>query len=515
MFCKKCGAQLPEGSTFCPMCGTNNAENAGEEQAATGGNVPKFGKKKLGIILAAVVVVVVLVIAVAGGSSSGSTLKVDKNAVSYVQNGYFMTSDGESKEFDDVYNTYVSMDGSAVLYVDYDSDLYIVDKKLNAEKIASDVTTVRVGREGEYVAYLCNEDNDIYSQTLYIYNVSKDKSEKIDEDVVGGDYLLTISASGKSVVYVKGYEDEDSFDTYVAGYSKKATKIESKGYYPVAVSDDGKRAYLRSDESTLYFYKNGKQSGEKIKKVASPFYTNSDLSELVFSKDGDTYFCRPGKEAEKIGNSTISYVVYPGSYGTTTYLGGNTQVLGNDTIKGQVVYTDSGKLMWVNKKATDMVKIDGDVGSVHISDDCSSVAYVSNNKVYKVSKFKESMEPTLLYDDEKISSIATSGDLKKIYAFSSDDDTVYYLKGNNKAEKISEDVDDFAYNETDGKLYYLNDEEIYSAKTSSSSKKKVSGVDGDAYYLDAKSNGIIAYTNDGGDYLCYYIGKKAVQVYEE
>jgi hypothetical protein len=171
--------------------------------------------------------------------------------------------------------------------------------------------------------------------------------------------------------------------------------------------------------------------------------------------------------------------------------------------------------MWVNKKATDMVKIDGNVGSVRMSDDCSSVAYVKNSKVYKVSKFKDSMEPTLLYEDEKVGSIVASGDLKKIYAYSSNDETIYYLKGKNKAEKISEDVDDFAFNETDGKLYYLTDGEIYSAKTSSSSKKKVSGVDGDAYYLDATRNGIIAYTNDGGDYLCYYIGKKPVKVYEE
>jgi uncharacterized Zn finger protein (UPF0148 family) len=560
MFCKKCGAQLQEGRSFCPMCGTNNAENAGGEQAAgntaaenvtenpapqpqqeapqpqpqqtaqqtapqsqqaatqpgvssdtVAGFVEKLGKKKLGIILAAVVVVVlILVIAVAGGSSSGS-LKIDKKASFYVGYDYFMASDGDSKEFDDIDDSYMSMDMSTVLYTDYDDDLYIVDKKLNAKKIASDVTTVRVGKDGKYVAYLCNEDNDSYSQTLYIYNVSKNKSKKIDEDVLGGSYL-TISVSGKTVAYAKDYDDGE-FDTYVAGYSKKATQIESKGYYPVAVSENGKRAYLLSDESTLYFYKNGKQSGDKIKDVGSSFWTNSDLSELVFSKDGDTYFCKPGKDAEKIDNSTISYIVYPYSYGTC-YLGSYTQALAADTIKGQVVYTNSGKLMWVNKKASDMVKIDGDVSSIWMSEDCSSVVYVSNEKVYKVSKFKANMEPKLLYDDEDISSITASADLKKIYAYSYNDDTLYYIKSKNKAVKISEDVDNYAFNEKDGKIYYVSDEDLYSAKTSSSSSKKVS-VDGDAYYVGAVLNGVVAYTSDGGEYICYYIGKKPVQVFEE
>jgi hypothetical protein len=557
MFCKKCGAQLQEGSFFCPMCGTNNSESAGGEQTAAGnvtenpapqpqqaapqsqpqpqqaapqsqpqqaapqpdaagnsaaGFVEKLGKKKLGIILAAVVVVVlILVIAVSGGSSSG-TIKVNKKAVISVGSGYFMAANGDSKQFDDVDSIYISMDKSVVLYTDYDEDLYIVDSKLNAEKIASDVTTVRVGRDGKYVAYLSNEDDDYYNQTLYIYDVSKNKSKKIDEDVASGSYL-TISVSGKTVAYAKDYDDDDSFDTYIAGYSKKAEKIESKGYRPVAVSDNGKRAYLMSEDYDLFFYKNGEKNGDKIKNVGGSFWTNSDLSELVFSKDGDTYFCKPGKDAEKLDGSTIYTIVNP--YDSYCYLGSYTQALPTDTIKGQVVYTNSGKLMWVNKKATDMVKIDGDISDWRMSDDGSAIVYVSNEKVYKVSKFKENMKQTLLYEDEDISTLAVSGDLKKIYAYSYDDDTVYYIKGKNKAEKIVDDVDSFAYNEKDGKLYYVTDKELYSAKKSSSSKKKVSGVDGDASYVYSTLNGVVAYTSDDGDYLCYYIGKKPVQVFEE
>lgn len=547
MFCRNCGTQLQEGSIFCPMCGTNNAENAGAESTnagtAEGANteavnasaesvsvdyantvegaaeqkenqkakvtdfVKGLGIKKLGIIAAVVVVLIILVVVVSSsGSSSG--LKIDKNAVTYAGDSYFMDGNGSAKEVDDLSIVYTSMNRSTVLYTDYSDDLYILDDNLKAEKIASDVTTVYVGREGKYVVYLSNEDNDFYNQVLYIYDVSKNKSKEVDKDVYG-DYL-TISASGESVAYAKDYEDGD-FDTYVAGYSKSAKKIDSKSRRAVAVSDNGKKAYLLGS-GDLYYY-NGKESEKVEKDVNSSFWTNSDLSELVFTKNGNTYFCRPGKDPEKIDNSSIYAIIYPSSYGTGT-LGSSTQALGNDTIKGQVVYNSEGKLLWVNKKASDMVKIDSNVYDVKMSSDGSAIVYVSSNRIYKVSKFSENMEPKLVYEDEDIYSLAASDDLKKIYGYSYEDDAVYYIKSSKKAEKICEDVDSFAYNSKDGKLYFVTDEELYEAKTSSSSRKKVS-VDGDAVSVSAGLNGVTVYTRDDGDYICYLIGKNLVKVYEK
>lgn len=37
MNCKNCGASLNEGMTFCPQCGTNNAEPVNQAQQPTGG----------------------------------------------------------------------------------------------------------------------------------------------------------------------------------------------------------------------------------------------------------------------------------------------------------------------------------------------------------------------------------------------------------------------------------------------------------------------------------------------
>jgi uncharacterized Zn finger protein (UPF0148 family) len=482
------------------------ADNANAAEGAAGQKDNQAAKvKKIGIIAAVVAVLVILVVVVSStGSSAG--LKIDKNAVAYAGNSYFMDENGNAKEMDDLSSVYTSMNRSTVLYTDYSGDLYILDDNLKAEKIASDVTTVYVGREGKYVVYLSNEDNDYYNQVLCIYDVSKNKSREVDTDVYG-DYL-TISASGESVAYAKNYENGD-FDTYIAGYAGSAKKIDSKSRRAVAVSDNGKKAYLLGS-GDLYYY-NGKESEKVEKDVNSSFWTNSDLSELVFTKNGSTYFCRPGKDPEKIDNSIIYEVIYPDSYGTGI-LGSSTQALGNDTIKGQVVYNSDGKLLWVNKKASDMVKIDSNVYDAKMSSDGSAVVYVSNNKIYKVSKFGESMEPKLLYEDEDIYSLAASDDLKKIYGYSYEDDTLYYIKSSKKAEKICDDVDSFAYNSKDGKLYFVTDEELYEAKTSSSSRKKVS-VDGDAVSVSAALNGVTVYTRDDGDYICYLIGKNLVKVY--
>ena len=71
MFCKKCGAQLQEGNYFCPMCGTNNADNATEETQETGVQkadalagvkdaIKGFGVKKIGIIAAVVVGIMIM-----------------------------------------------------------------------------------------------------------------------------------------------------------------------------------------------------------------------------------------------------------------------------------------------------------------------------------------------------------------------------------------------------------------------------------------------------------------------
>ena len=567
MFCKNCGAPLAEGSIFCPMCGTNNApeagaaqdnapaaqqpqenteanaasdNNAAESQTAAGNNaqpvnnttaqdnsnpapaqpqaqktdagskiadsVKKFGAKKTGILAAVIVVVIILIAAFSGGSSKA--VAVDKKSATSVGSGYFIDANGNTKEFDEVYSVYTSSDLSATLYTDYDGDLYVVDDKLGTEKIGSDVTSVLVGVNGAYVAYLENEDDDYYHQTLYIYNVSKKKSNKIDTDV-SGDYL-TISTSGKSVAYEKDY-DNGEFDTYVAGYSKAPEKIAKSDARPVAVSDNGKKAYYIDQDRTLYYF-NGKDKSKVTSEVGYSFLANSDLSEFLFTKDGDTYFCKPGKDEEKLAKTEVYNVIYPQNC-YASYIGDSTVALLNDTIKGQVVYGADGRLYWVNKKATELVKIDSGVSSVLMSDDGSAVVYVSNNKVYKVSKFKEDLEPELLFDEEDVYYVVASTDLKKVYAYSYAEQTLYYIKNSKKAVTISDEAESVAFNNVDGKVYFVADEELYEAKTSDSSKKKVS-IDGDVYSVSSSTKGVMAFAEDGGDYTCYAIGKKLVTVYE-
>ncbi|MBQ5995433.1 MAG: SH3 domain-containing protein [Clostridia bacterium] len=57
MFCKNCGKEVPEGSSFCPECGANCVQNANSAPAAE--------KKSKGLVIALVLISVLLIAAVA------------------------------------------------------------------------------------------------------------------------------------------------------------------------------------------------------------------------------------------------------------------------------------------------------------------------------------------------------------------------------------------------------------------------------------------------------------------
>ena len=106
---------------------------------------------------------------------------------------------------------------------------------------------------------------------------------------------------------------------------------------------------------------------------------------------------------------------------------------------------------------------------------------------------KEQSQPEKKYTDEEVNNIS--------------------VKNSKKAVTISDEAESVAFNNVDGKVYFVADEELYEAKTSDSSKKKVS-IDGDVYSVSSSTKGVMAFAEDGGDYTCYAIGKKLVTVYE-
>lgn len=542
MFCNQCGKELPDDAMFCPECGAKQEAAAAPVvpaapvaeapaaapvaptpaapvNAAVPAQVPakKKGasKKIIGIVTAAVVVVAVLLVVLLAGGKGGSaydSISKDMIFANYMGDGvyYFFNVKGEGTEVEDVDRTYYNADGSRIFYRTDDYELYYMDSKFKSVKIADDVYNATISYTGEYIAYTTFEDSyDSYDTTLYIYNVKGDKSTKIDSGVYA--YEVCISPSGKTVGYLKDYESYDDNTLYIGGVNIDSKKVDKDGCYPVAVSDNGKNFYYANSSEKLYFY-NGKESEKIATDVDDELWFNKSISEVVFTKNGKTYFYTPKmSEPTKILNDDIYDFITPealvndacSEYGT---------IIGKASLKDSVLEAYDG-LFWLNNKGTDTVKI-SNAYRYQLSGDGKSILYISGGDLYKVSKFNERMTEKLLYTGDYLERVIASKDLSKIYLVT-DEDELYYYKSAKKIEKISNDFDAYsaaAYNESAGRIFYVEDEDLYSAGTNAKSKKKVME---DVYGVQSFLNGVIYFYEGEDSETAYYMEKKAVEMYTE
>lgn len=494
MFCNQCGKQLPDDAAFCPECGAKQevaAEASAQaaipvqEQPAaqavpepTPAQAPKKknGTVKILIPVAAafVVLVLLLVVLFTGKKGSGDYLKCADDFVAFNYGAdTFYNLEGQTEEVEDVDCVYYSGDRSVTMYTTYENDtLYYIDSKFSSKEIAEDVCGVWMSLTGEYAAYAVDEGEGSYAATLYIYSVKTGKSEKIDTDVYTG--CIALSPSGKMIAYLKDYEGSTDNTLYVGGVGKDSVKIDKDGSYPVLISDNAKNFYYINTDSKLYYY-NGKESKKIETDVSTTFYANSTVSEIMFSKNGKTYYYNPKlDEPVKVAGSSMSDWCVPGdgSSAVTAYNGYGC-IIGKTSLK-DMVFTAEGYLYWLNKKGTEAVKmVSSSYLTYQLSEDGHSLLYISGGDLYKISKFNEEMEAAELYDDEYLDYFIASADLSKIYVVT-DEDELYYYKSAKKLEKISMDFeygyDNIAFNEALGKLFYIEDDNLYSAGTTSKSK---------------------------------------------
>lgn len=531
MFCNQCGKQIPDDTAFCPECGAKVDGAAGQAatpvapvqaaapvtpaapvQAAAPAKAAgaPAEKKKLPIVpiavAAGVVVVLILLISLFSGKKSSSNMSAyTKNSVVCFDDGLFYTLQGKSyEEEEDVRDVYQNGDKTIAAYTvrdDRDLILYYIDSSLKPKMVAEDIYDFKISFTGEYIAYTQDVDDDGYAGTLYLYCVKNGKVTKVDSDVYPK--YICMSPSGKAVSYLRDYEDYDENTLYIGGVGVKSKEVDDDGCKPVAITDNGKTLYYVNDGGKLYVYK-GKE-GEKLASDYSSIYFTKDLSEMLYTRDGKTYYYQPKmKESVKVcGNYLYGVEVPDTAYKYDNYC----TIVGTDTFKEQVLSTDSG-LYWFNKKGTDTVRITSSDSAYQISE--NGIVYLMAGDVYRIKKFSDKMEPELLYNDEYVEYIVASEDLSKIYI--TYDDELYYLKGKNKTEKITNDLlnnRSVAYNEAMKKVFFLEDDELYYADKNSKSKKSVTDeVDSVYEFLDG-----IMYTIDEGDweYTYYFMNSSKPQ----
>ena len=541
MFCNQCGSPLEEGTLFCANCGAKQdvaeapattpvateqtavpvaAEPVVSEEAAQ----PKkkfdlMANKKLLMFGGAGIVVVLLVVLLFMLIGGGSSVKYDKYAdvmVSYFNSrgeGYLFNTNGEITELDStVYDGYGSADQSAAVFSireDGVQVLYYADAEMDPKFVEEDVYEYYISYDGSHIAYIQDMNAEWTGGDLYLYSVEDDKAVKIDSDVYP--YEIVMSPNGEYIAYWKNYEGYSDNDLVLGSYSKDSEKIDKDGSYPVGITNDGKLYYI-TDNGKLYYH-----IGKEAVKIASDMdgtcYFNNDLTELLYTKSGKTYYFTPKmKEALKISGDYTYDILAPENMIYEYY--GEAYVLGRESLKNSVWETYDG-LMWFNENGKEMSKITSYYGDCQISEDGETLIFTRDGVLFKVDDFTGKSKPEALYNDDYIDGIVANGDLSKIYVVI--DDELYYVKNAKKSERITNDLEDgtysVVYSDSLGKVVFIEDETLCYADTSEKSKKE---IEEEVYDVES-SYGVVIYTiydEDTFSYTYYLLtGDKSVELY--
>ena len=556
MFCNQCGNPIPDGATFCPVCGAKSEEmmqpatepmqaaqpvqtvtesvpdmaqpmapvQQPAAQPAAGVVPPVAPQKKSGkgfpfklmipvagvFVLLVVVLVAVLMLGKGSGYDTYLTKDLDHN---YDPNIFYVFPDTEKTyecEEENLDSVQYSGDYSRAIFTAYDEYdemmLYYIDTDLEAKLIAEDVDASYISYTGEYVVYLQDVEDDVAGD-LYIYCVKTGDITKLDKNVYP--YGITMSPNGKVVCYIKDYKSEDKNTLCIGGIGRDSKEIDDDGCRPLAVTDNGKYVYYINADRKLYLY-NGKESAKITSGIDGECWLNKDATEILYTKDGKTYYHTVKMdEAVKIASDKLLDVIVPSD--VVYFYGGNAYLVGVSTFKGAVL-SCSEKILWLNDKGTETVKICANSDLYQLSEDGKSFIYVERGDLYKIKKLNEKMEAVVICDDMTVEDMAASADLSKIYI--ANDEDLYYVKGENKFEKITNDLAEgyygysIAYNEKMGKIFFIEDDTLCYAGTTEKSKED---VEEDVYTVYESRKGIIfVIEEDDYDYTYYYMDSKEV-----
>lgn len=540
MFCNQCGKPLPDGAMFCPECGavreTENditqKEVKKEEQQIQPAQasvptqnmafnpVPMENKEKpkkkgfplkvlVPCALVFAVLVAVLVIFLTGGRKTGMDTYADTGDYVY----YFGSFEkGAYDDEEDIAFLSGAGNGEKSIWVYYDGNaLYYMRSDLEPKLIIEEsVSSCVVSYTGEYIAYV--EGNSTEEGDLYLYCVKDGKITQVDTDVYPG--YLCLSPEGKAVAYLKDYESYLENDLYVGGIGIKNQKVDDDGSLPVAISNNGKTFYYIDDSSKLYIY-NGKDSSKVSSSGCYNFVVNKDVTEILYVKDGKTYYHTPKMEDPvKISNEEMDGVCLPDNVVGPFWISGGTAALaGVKSFKGGVLSMYGDGLYWFNDKGTDTIKICSS-DNVKLSADGKSILFIKSGDLYRIKKIGENMEAELLYDEAYVDYVVASDDLSRIYIVV--DEELLYLKGKNKTERITNDLsyfDDVAYNEDMKKIFFIENDSLCYADKNAKSKVRVME---DVYVVERILNMIVFVKDDGDTDAYYYMnGKEPVYLYED
>jgi hypothetical protein len=495
-----------------PETDTQTAENGAAEAAAddgltgeTGEPAPTAGGAKAatktispmmliigGCALAAIVLIALIASTLSGGS--GLYEKRD-NVPSLVYN-----SEGtqaallgfgkepwiiEKEEFGNITMT-ASKNGKGVLVVaeeEYEYIIYYVTDKVQTIIEEEDLYgKVAISDNGNAFVYAYGDDS--YECTLVLYRDGK--TEVLSENAVL-DAPIVLSPNGSSVSWGEDYDD-GGYKTMLA-YSGKIEEL-GKTLNVYGLADNAKYVYYQKGDG-IYVQK-AVNEADRVKISSTAEYTtavctfNHDYSQALVStsnSDGNvrTYLTENGKEAVKLSNDYLR-VAYPATYNCIT-----------DFKKGFYYAGSYGSFdIYGLDKELSTYKIVSGITNYQLSADGKELLYLQYGDLYKIKTSDKNNEETELYSD--VEGMWASPDLKTVY-MATDEDELYYLKGEDKAETVSYDYDTYYVSGSD--IYYIYDTEVF--KATKGKGKLIGEIDFDEsdiqnVYMSVNDDGVITIT---------------------
>ena len=526
--CQKCGCVLQDDDFFCPECGTPKADSqtsqqtASQETVSSENTVPNAqtsydnitptepnadsavksiisNKKVLIPIIAAAAVIIILAIIfifkLIGSSESYPningitvfTVNNDDDGFSYIFSNGKIANKISAYKITDSY----SFDYSSAAFSTYEYDIYYADSK-NIIKIDSDASSynVRISEDGSYVGYI----KDDY---LYIYDVSSKKSKRLENE---GVIDFTLSPDGKSVLYSIN-NDDDTSTCYIYN-GGNTTKIDGKNLKPIGIANNAKYVYYSKFDYTDYCYSLYVYKGNESSKLTNTFTgsvrANADLSEIIYASDKGSYICIKGQEPEKLCNEEILNPILP--YGANNHMISDSMYTYDlKSLKNHVFYSylnespykDSLRYVTYKNKEWSADKIASDVDSAYTSKDLSSVSYTKNHKLYYIKNVHKNPDDAVDIARDIYSFIPSSPNLKNFYVLNEEGTLSYVSQKDSK--KIADDVYNTLCANTDGYIFFMSDDILYSSRNGSPKKKALEYVYSSSLY---KGNNVLVTCND-------------------
>lgn len=211
----------------------------------------------------------------------------------------------------------------AVVFLDAENDLYIIEEGKDKIKIASDVFpgSIVISEDESTLAFLCTKSPQVDSQfpaDLYKVKIEKER-EKISSNVAYLDYALSYDGS---VIAFRS----NTLDLYIKKDTENEKEKIASSVVSFIMSGKGNAVIYQKDTDGLYYYQSAdsKEDSSDSEKV----YTGkAGLMQISFNGDtfcyladyykneenskGELYLVKPGVEPIKISSDILQYTLSP------------------------------------------------------------------------------------------------------------------------------------------------------------------------------------------------------------